>query len=86
MGGVVEGVSAGVSFIECGLLDIRMWNGDRARHACLSRGQLSWLDGFTVSDFDLGKMINNAPVDQARKYRRRTPAETSQIRASRKTG
>jgi hypothetical protein len=65
-------------------VDLRMWNGDRAQLACLTCGQVSWLDGFTVSEFDIGKLLNAALVDQARKHRRRNPAEAAQLQARKK--
>jgi hypothetical protein len=37
-----------------------------------------------VSEFDLAKMLGGALIDQARKHRRRNPAETQQVQAARK--
>ena len=74
-------------FCKCGSdrVDLRMWNGDRAQIACLTCGQVSWLDGFTVSEFDLAKLFTGALVDQARKHRRRNPAETAQLQARKRS-
>ena len=73
-------------FCKCGSdrVDIRLWNGDRAQLACLTCGQVSWLDGFTVSEFDLSKLLSGALIDQARKHRKRNPSEMQRIDEQRK--
>ena len=77
---------AALLFCRCGSdrVDIRMWNGERAQLACLTCGQVSWLDGFTVSEFDLSKLIHGALLDQARKQRKRNPAEQQAITQARR--
>jgi hypothetical protein len=45
---------------------------------------VAWLDGFTVSEFDLSKLLSGALIDQARKHRRRNPSEVQRIEAERK--
>src|SRR5579864_4728781 len=61
-------------FCQCGSdrLDVSVWNGSRARLRCLTCSHESWLDGFTVSDFDPAKLLTDAIVDQARKHRKRS--------------
>jgi hypothetical protein len=61
-----------------------LWNGDRAQLACVTCGQVSWLDGFTVSEFDVPKLLSGALIDQARKHRKRSPNDMQRIAEQRK--
>lgn len=62
---------ASLVFCQCGSdrVEIRVWQGRRARIYCITCNQESWLDGFTLSPLDLGKLLSGAIVDQARKHR-----------------
>lgn len=75
---------AALIFCQCGSdrVDVSQWNGRRARIRCLSCNQESWLDGFTLSDFDLSKLVTLSLVDQARKYRKRSPDEIQRIQSA----
>ena len=42
----------------------------------------AWLDDFTVSEFDLSKLLSGAVIDQARKHRRRNPSEMQRVESS----
>jgi len=66
---------------ECGSdrVDITNWNVNRARLHCFSCGRETWLDGFTISEFDPSKLLTAAFVDQARKHRKRAPGEIQNI-------
>jgi hypothetical protein len=72
-------------FCQCGSdrVDVHMWNGSRAQIRCLSCNHEAWLDGFTVSEFDVSKLLTAAVVDQARKHRKRSPDEVSRIQSQR---
>ena len=72
-------------FCQCGSdrVDLATWNGRRARIRCLTCNQESWLDGFTVSEFEPAKLLTDAIVDQARKRRKRSPEETARIQSAR---
>jgi hypothetical protein len=48
--------------------------------------QESWLDGFTVSEFEPAKLLSAALVDQARKHRKRSPDEVAKIQSERAGG
>ena len=50
----------------------------------LTCGQVSWLDGFTVDEFDLSKLLSGALINQARKHRKRNPSETQRVDEQRK--
>ena len=64
-------------------MDVKQWNGPRARIECLTRGQ----EGFTLGEFDLPKLVTGALIDQARKHRKRSPAEQQVVeKARRQTG
>ena len=69
-------------FCQCGSdrVDIKTWNGSRARIQCLTCERECWLDGFTVSEFDPAKLLAAALVDQARKHRKRSPGEMQKLR------
>jgi hypothetical protein len=41
---------------------------------------------FTLSDFELGKLLTAAITDQARKHRRRSPVELENLEKQRRTG
>lgn len=73
-------------FCQCGSdrLTTGQWNANRVRIQCLSCNHEAWLDGFTVSDFDLGTLLSAALVDQARKHRKRSPDEMRKIQSLRK--
>jgi hypothetical protein len=73
-------------FCQCGSdrITTGQWNGNRVRIQCLSCNQEAWLDGFTVSDFDLAALLAASLIDQARKHRKRSPAEMQKIQALRK--
>lgn len=64
-------------------MDVSVWSGSRARLRCLTCNHETWLDGFTVSEFDFGKLVTLAIVDQARKHRKRSPDETARIQSAR---
>jgi hypothetical protein len=64
-------------------VEIGQWNGRRARLRCLSCNQESWIDGFTVSEFDPSALLAAASVDQARKHRKRSPEEIARIQSQR---
>ena len=66
-------------------MDITNWNVSRARLHCLSCGRESWLDGFTISEFDPAKLLTAALVDQARKHRKQPPDEMKKIQEARRT-
>ena len=72
-------------FCQCGSdrVDVSGWNGRRANLRCLTCGHQSWLDGFTVSEFEPAKMLADALVDQARKHRKRAPEEMARIQSER---
>ena len=74
-----------VLFCQCGSdrVDITQWNGSRARIRCFTCEREAWLDGFTVSDFEPGKLLAGALVDQARKHRKRSPHEAEAIKRHR---
>ncbi len=72
-------------FCQCGSdrVDIASWNLRRARIRCSTCGHETWLDGFTVSEFDPSKLLTAALVDQARKHRKRSPEEVARIQSER---
>jgi hypothetical protein len=72
-------------FCQCGSdrIDISALNGRPARIPCATCNQESWIDGFTVSEFDPARLLSAALVDQARKHRRRSPEETTRIHSER---
>jgi hypothetical protein len=51
---------------------------------CFSCGRETWLDGFTLSEFDPSKLLAAALVDQARKHRKRSPEEVQRIEEQRR--
>ena len=73
-------------FCQCGSdrVDIKLWNVRRAQIHCFTCGHEAWLDGFTVGEFDPVKLLTAVVVDQARKHRRRSPAEVQRIQEDRK--
>ena len=73
-------------FCQCGSdrVETGLWNANRVRIRCATCGQEAWLDGFTVSEFDVSKLLSSALVDQARKHRKRSPNEMQKIQAPRK--
>jgi hypothetical protein len=73
-------------FCRCGSdrVDITQWNGPRAQVTCYTCGQTAWLEGFTVSEFDLMKSLTAAAIDQARKHRKRNPSESQALERSRR--
>lgn len=75
-------------FCQCGSdrVDVSSWNGRRARIKCYTCNHESWLDGFTLSDFEPGKLLAAALVDQGRKHRRRSPEEVARIQSERACG
>lgn len=74
-------------FCQCGSdrNDISTWNGNRARIHCYTCNRESWLDGFTISEFDPAKLFTAAILDQARKHRKRPPEEVKRIERDRQT-
>jgi hypothetical protein len=64
-------------------VDITSWNGRRSRIRCFTRNQESWLDGFTLREFEPAKLLSAALVDQARKHRKRSPDEVAKIQSER---
>ena len=72
-------------FCQCGSdrVDVSVWNGSRARVRCQTCNHESWLDGFTVSEFDAGKLLTGALVDQARKQRKRSPEDIARVQSQR---
>ncbi len=79
-------VVAALIFCLCGSdrVDIAGWNVRRAQLRCATCGHESWLDGFTISEFDLSKLLGATIVDQARKHRKRSPEEMQKILYQRK--
>jgi hypothetical protein len=65
-------------------VDVTNWNVNGARLHCFSWGRESWLDGFTVSEFDPAKLFAAVLVDQARKHRKRAPDEEGKIQDARR--
>ena len=85
--GVILGLSVPMLlFCRCGSdrVDVKQWNGARARIACYTCGNESWLEGFTLGEFDLVKHLVGAAVDQARKHRKRSPSEMQALEKARK--
>ena len=74
-------------FCQCGSdrVEITTWNTNRARLHCFSCGRESWLDGFTISEFDPSKLLAAALIDQARTHRKRPPEEVERIQHARET-
>lgn len=72
-------------FCQCGSdrVDIHVWNGKRAQLRCLTCNHETWLDGFTVSEFDPAKLLTAAIIDQARKHRKRSPDELARVHSAR---
>jgi hypothetical protein len=58
---------------------------NRARLHSFSCGRESWVDGFTISEFDPPKLFAAALVDQARKHRKR-PRRSEEDRAATTVG
>jgi hypothetical protein len=75
-------------FCQCGSdrVDIKLWNGQRPQIRCLTCGREAWLDGFTLSEFEPGKLLVGVMVDQARKQRKRSPDEMQRMMATRNRG
>jgi hypothetical protein len=75
----------GLLFCQCGSdrVDVTQWNGTRARLRCFTCERETWLDGFTLSDFDPGKLLATAIIDQARKNRKRSPQEMDALKRAR---
>ena len=73
-------------FCQCGSdrIELGQWNGARVRIKCGTCAREAWLDGFTVSEFDPAKLLAASLVDQARKYRRRSPDEIRKMEDARK--
>jgi hypothetical protein len=74
-------------FCQCGSdrVDIKLWNVRRAQLHCLTCGHETWLEGFTVSEFDPAKLLTAAVIDQARKHRKRPPDELRRLEEHRRT-
>jgi hypothetical protein len=72
-------------FCQCGSdrVDVTQWNASRARLRCFTCEREAWLDGFTISEFDPGKLLGMALIDQARKHRKRSPQEVDALRRAR---
>jgi hypothetical protein len=72
---------AALVFCQCGSdrVGVTNWNVNRARLHCFTCGRESWLDGFTISEFDPSKLLAAALLDQARKHRKRPPEEIRKI-------
>ena len=66
-------------------VDVKQWNGGGARIRCFTCENEAWLDGFTISSFEPMKLIVAALVDEARKYRQRSPEEKKQIETRRRS-
>ena len=75
-------------FCQCGSdrVETGQWNAIRVRIRCGTCGRECWLDGFTLSEFDPGKLLASALIDQARKHRKRSPEEVRKIEDRRKVG
>ena len=43
-------------FCQCARVDLGQWNRRRAQLSCVTCGHKTWLDGFTVSEFDPAKL------------------------------
>jgi hypothetical protein len=88
LGDILSENVAVLLFCQCGSdrVDVSSWNGRRARVRCMTCNQESWLDGFTVSEFDPAKLLSAAIVDQARKHRKRSPDEMARIQSERVVG
>lgn len=73
-------------FCQCGSdrIELGQWNGARVRIKCGTCAREARLDGFTVSEFDPAKLLAASLVDQARKYRRRSPDEIRKMEDARK--
>jgi hypothetical protein len=56
---------ASLLFCQCGSdrVDLAQWNVNRVRLKCGTCGQKSWLDGFTVSEFDIAKLLTASLID-----------------------
>jgi hypothetical protein len=46
-------------FCHCGSdrVDVTQWNASRARLRCFTCDREAWLDGFTISELDPGKLL-----------------------------
>lgn len=64
-------------------MDISSWNGGRAPIRYYTCNQKAWLDRFTISEFEPGKLLASALVDDARKHRKRSPDEVARIQSER---
>jgi hypothetical protein len=82
---VSSSVVAALLFCQCGSdrVDVHVWNGQRAQLRCLTCSHESWLDGFTISEFDPAKLLTAAIVEQARKHRKRSPDEVARAQSER---
>jgi hypothetical protein len=55
-------------FCQCGTdrVDSKLWFALRPQIRCLTCGNEAWLDGFTISEFDIPKFLAGSLIDQAR--------------------
>jgi hypothetical protein len=74
-----------IVYCRCGSdrVDITQWNGQRCLFTCYTCNQSSWVDGFTLGEFDLMKNLIGAALDHARKHRKRNPSEMQAIQKER---
>jgi len=70
-----------VVFCGCGSdkVDIERWDNQRALLKCYTCERSSWLEGFTIGKLDFVEQLFGAILDQARKYRKRNPAERDRL-------
>jgi len=75
-----------ILFCRCGSdrVDITQWNGQRCLVTCYTCQNSTWVDGFTLGEFDLVKNLIGAAIDQARKHRKRNPSEMQAIQRAQK--
>jgi hypothetical protein len=66
-----------VSFCQGGSyrVDIDKLDNERVRLKCFTCERTAWVEGFTVGQLNFVEQLFGAILDQARKYRKRNPAE-----------
>jgi hypothetical protein len=70
-----------VLFCQCGSdkVDIDTWDNQRVLLKCFTCERTAWVEGFTVGKLDFVEQLFGAILDQARKYRKRNPAERERL-------
>ena len=70
-----------VVFCQCGSdkVDIDRWDNARALLKCYTCERTAWVEGFTLGKLDFVEQLFGAILDQARKYRKRNPAERQKL-------